>query len=255
MREITQTRLSRPATPPMNLDAGKPEAREAFFNSGLTLVFLLFAAIGAWLASLFGAHQGESLIPGDYDFIGVPRGIGFAFGWALALFAVQNAFTYSKLTRLGWVSYYRRLDDWHNMILSAYEDTGGQETLEQLSIYEINPKVPSNVLSLALAVHQRVTHSPSMRRAAYSVRGLEGSHFLKGPRGNLVLVGTLTGTRPEELNKLFVALGLIRDQRPGVAGEWAPSSELEVLQLITSNWPKLGRAYTGETVKLGDNDE
>lgn len=252
MREITNTRLSRPASPPMNLDAGRPEAKEAFFNSGLTFLFLLFAAIGAWIASLFGAHRGESLLPGGYDFIGFPRVVGFIFGWGLAIFSAQNALTYSKLTRLGWKSYYKRLEDWHNVILNAYEVAEGQEVIEQTNIYEVNPKIPSDVLAIALSVHQRLNR-PS-RRLAYSVRGLEGSHYLIGEKGNQVLAGVITGARPEEINKLFVALGLIREQKPGSAGSWAAQSELDVIRIIVSNWPKLGRVYTGDTIRLDEGE-
>lgn len=251
MRETNFTRLTRPASPPFDLNVGKPNAREAFFNSALTALFILFSALGAWVASLFGPGKFDSLIPSEYNFVGGWRLIGYVFGWAIGLFAAQNAWLYSKLTRLGWATYYRMLEDWNRVMLNAYDVVDGQEELVNVNIFEANPKIPTDVLGIALATHQRVKGGAA-RNYPYSIRGLDGSHYFVGPRGNQILAGILAGTRPEEFNRLFCELGFIRGQKPGSAGEWVPQDEVEVMAILFTNWPKLNRAYVSDTVKLTD---
>jgi hypothetical protein len=243
MKNTNYTKITRLATSPMNLDSGKPQAHEVLFSSALTLLFILLSAIGAWVASLFGPRQMESLFPGDYTFIGIYRLIGVLFGISVSGFCILNAVTYSSLTRKGWISYHNRLQDWHDVTIEAYLETKGKEEMVNVNIFEVNPRVPADVLAIALCVHQKLKQGTEFRTLPYSVRGLEGSHFLTSSRGNMILVGIVEGTKPEELKALFVQLGLIVGASPRSAGNWVPRSEAEVIDCIVSGWGKLPAQY------------
>jgi hypothetical protein len=255
MKQISQTRITRPAQSPVDLNAGKPDPKEALFNAGLTMLFLVFGALGAWVSVAFGPHRGENLNPFDYGFVGYVRAVGTFLGWAVAGTALHFAWIYSDITKRGWRSYHDRLEAWNDAMLSAFDTAGGQETLENTNIIEIKPVLARDVLAVALCIHQEMKQDRTKREYEYpySTRGLDRSLYLSSQgRGNQVLAGTLTGTRPEAVNAVFRQLGLVRGATPGYAGTWAPRNEGEVIELIAGNWHKLGRAYNVEEASEDD---
>ena len=250
MQETKLIKAVRPAQSPMDLNAGKPDPKEALLNSGVTALFLITATVGALIFVIFLPSRGDSIAFWEYNFIGYGKMIGLLTGLSFAIFGALNARLYSSVTKEGWASYYRRLEDWHNAMLEAFDNTGGQESVTQISSYSIDPKIPAHTLAVALAVHQALEASgnKTARGYAYSTRGLNGSQFFRTSNG-LLLAGELFGTKPEELNRLFVELGLITNQKPGYAGEWACRSIEEVMSKVLNNWYRLGKAYTVGAVR------
>lgn len=249
MKQIQHSTLTRPALAPMDFNAGKPNPKDALFNSGLTLLFVLVAAIGAWISIVFGPRSGESALPMEYNFIGWARAIGLLMGWATAATCIRFALSYGSITEKGWTSYYNRLEDWHTISIAAFRDQGGQEVEDTLTTWELRPTLARDVLAVALCIHRemRLDRATRAYEWPYSTRGLDRSLYLSSEsKGNQVLIGSLTGTRPEEVNAIFTQLGLIRGAKPGYAGAWAPRNEGEVIELVASNWNKLGKKYMVE---------
>lgn len=231
------TLATRPADAPMDLNEGKPTPREALLTTGVNLAFLLASALGGWVAYAFAPKR-------DFDSFTTWGYIGFGLGCLIGLYCLHQAYSYGKITRQGWISYYRRLDDWHVAALDMYERAQGLETVSSISVYDYDPNVPHHVIMTALAVHRQITHEGyTGKQAPFSVRALEGPLMIGGSR-NLVKIGELKGTKPEKMSNTMARLGLISGRKPNYAGTWVPSSEGEVIEIIARNWHKVG--FTAE---------
>lgn len=227
-RSVSQT--VRPTSGAMNLNANQPDAKQAFFAAGFTFVSILVMAIGGliivWSAPTYG------------DRWSVVRFIGCGTGLLIAIFAFVYAFTMGNITIGLWQGYQRRLDDWHNAELEMYLAQRGAETITEISQLELTPQVAGHVLLTALAIQHRLAQSPRYTHAPWSVRGLEEKIYLAGTN-NSVLLGEITGTRPELMSDRLAQLGLIRDRKPGAAGVWVPESYEHIFDLFAKNWSKL----------------
>lgn len=229
------TMMQKPADSPMMLDAGKPTPREALLTTGVTLAFLAAAMLAALLVYAFS--------PKSTLDEWTPWGIIFASGSGLiALYCLQQAYSYGSITRKGWVSYYSRLEDWHSAVLEAYTDMQGIETITSVDVYSYDPTVPHHVLLTALAVHMQLMNGLAQgRQVPFSVRALEGSLMFGTNERNLIRIGELAGTTPEKMANTLADVGLIKGRRNNYAGTWAASSLEDVVSIFTQNWHKVGR--------------
>lgn len=225
-----QVIYSRPATAPMDLDVGKPTPKAALLTSGLTLVFMLFAAIGAWVAYAFQPQYNE------WNFA---RFTGASLGTMIALFGLVQSYLYTRITWSSWSSYNSRLDDWHETMLNAYAAVDGQETTVETNQFFLSCDMPHHVLITALVIHRKVMTTATTRQLPYSRRGLEETLYLgANDNHNLLKVGELTGTMPERMSAKLASLGLITGRANNTAGYWIPQSTDEVIELVTRNWSK-----------------
>lgn len=225
------TMTQRPISGAMNLSDGKPDAKQAFFTAGFTFASLLVMAIGA-LVALWS-------IPSGFDARwNVARVIGIITGASIAIFAFVYAFTMGNITVSLWQGYLKRLDAWHNAELTMYLDQRGSETTHEYSQLELTPEVASHVLITALAIQYQLSRQTKYRHAPWSVRGLEEKLYLAGA-SNSVLLGELTGTRPELMSARLAQLGLVVGRKEGYAGEWSAQSYEEIFITIAKNWGKI----------------
>lgn len=228
---ISRTQIiSRPAHSPMDLNAGEPSPKAALFTSGLTLLFMILAALGAWLGYLFAPEYGE------WTFV---RVVGASLGTLMALFSLLQTRLYTKITWLGWTKYYERLADWHDTMLDAYQVNDGQETYTETNLYALTCDMPHHVLVTALVIHHRLNSGASTRQLPYSRRGLEEPLYLGIGGSNLVRMGELLGTMPERMGSKLATLGLISGRSNNTAGEWIPQSEREVIEIFVRNWHRI----------------
>lgn len=224
------TELIRPAQSAMDLDAGKPNAKDAFFSGGFTLASLLFAAIGCWL-SVWS-------LPRQYDDSSLWY-VATGFGSLLALFALRMGWRWGNMTIEEWADYQYRKQEWHEVTIEAYRALRGQERIISYGEYELNPALAHHVLLAGLAVHRSVMQSGSGRAVPYSVRSLEEKLYIGNNASNTVLVGELKGTAPEKMSNTFAQLGWVRNRKDGKAGDWAPQSVDELINTFTQNWGKV----------------
>ncbi len=233
VNNTTQIINTKPAHGPMDLDVGQPSPRAALLTSGLTIIFMLLAALGAWVGYLFIPQYGEWTFP---------RFTGAALGTAIAVFGLLQSSLYTRITWYGWKQYYNRLQDWHETMLNAFEATDGIETTMNTDPYALSCDVPHHVLIAALVIHQRITASEQFngRMIPYSRKGLEQALYLSAENGsNLLKVGELLGTQPERMGNRLAALGLITGRGNQKAGHWVPNSEREIIELLARNWHRL----------------
>jgi len=140
-----------PATPPMDLDSGKPNARDALLSGGVMVAFWGAAALGGWLAALFGPHGYEGL--GE---ICVARLIGWAFGLAVGLSGFLLGLDFARITRRSWLSYERRKEEWQDATLAAWEQSQGQFVEEHTNEWELRADKPDEVWYFISAMHRAV---------------------------------------------------------------------------------------------------
>lgn len=149
-------KASAPAQPPMAMDAGRPSAREAIMAGGVALAFWGVAALGGWIAALFGPHGYESL-----GQIGIARMIGLAFGGMVAMAGLWLGLDFARLTRRGWLDYQQRLAEWHDATIASWEAQGGQSVEELTSEWELRADKPDEVWWFITAMHRAVQSGQS----------------------------------------------------------------------------------------------
>jgi hypothetical protein len=208
-REYTQ--IKRPIAPPMDLDSGRFNVLQAALAGGFVLAALLLASFGGWI---------------------VVRSWGFApLGVAigLVLFLVGAAFGLVVLwVSLGeWADHRRRVADWHNAALWAYQENGA-ETVEHVSEWEFSADNPAHVLIAALTVARRLSEGAD---TPWSVRNLQGPVFIGARR-----VGSVSKLHAEELGRRFERLGLVVGRSERVAGVWSSSSPAAIVKTVWDNW-------------------
>jgi hypothetical protein len=228
MRYVTTTETRAPVRPAMNLDTGKLTARDALGIGALALGCLFAGTLGGALA--WGAGPGPY---GTFAQIGGFRIWLVTFGWAVAALGYGLALVVSWLTWVDWTAYLRRLDDWHQVAIAAVEAADGQEVEQTFTAWELSATVPRDVLLAALAVHHRVQSGDA---SAHSVRALAGDCWIAGLR-----LGDVSSSQAAELGRVFAELGLIQGRGKRSAGSWKPDSADEVIQLVESNWGRVGK--------------
>jgi hypothetical protein len=215
-----------PAAPPMAMDAGKPSAREAMFAGGVALAFWGVAALGGWIAALFGPHQYETL-----GAIGIARGIGLAFGALVGLSGLWLGLDFARLTRRGWLDYQQRLADWHAVTIEAWEQQGGQIVEEQSNEWELRADKPDEVLWFLVAMH----------RAA--VGGNEAPWALRRVCDEGVWVGNRKIAINTNQARLMVdnlaTMGLITGRTERHPGRWVPATLDDAVTLYERNSKKV----------------
>lgn len=228
-RSVTQN--VRPAEVPVNLNVGAPDAKQALFTAGFTFGAILIAAIGAGIAAL-------SFPRSALDQWNALRVIGIVMGIAIAATAFVYAFVMGNVTVGLWQGYQKRLNEWNDAALDMWYAQNGVETTTEISQLELTPSIAGHVLLTALAIHHRLAQSPRYSNAPWSVRGLEDKIYLAGTN-NSVLLGEITGTRPELMSERLYQLGLVRDRKPGAAGVWVPESYDQIFEMVARNWSKI----------------
>jgi hypothetical protein len=219
---------------PMDLDHGKPNAKDALLAGSFTLAATLVAAIGlmliAWSQPKFDEQWNA------FRVIGTLTGVAVAF----------RAFVFSermfKLTISLWSDYRDRLADWHEAELNAYQAMNGQEQITEVSQFELSPNVPYQFLITALVIHHQLQQAQrlSLRLdyAPYSIRGLEKGLWLGNDRSNSIFIGEFRGTKPERVSEQLAAMGFVADRQPGYAGRWVPQTTDEIFDQFIRNWHK-----------------
>lgn len=223
-RKVSQT--IRPSNGAMNLDHGRIDAKEAFVMAGFSLASILVMALGGIL--LVWASPKESYELNAY------RIIGMLTGGLISLCGLRFAWSMSSLMLHSWHAYHSRLADWHNAELYAYEQQQGVETVTEVSQLELTPSVAGHVLLTALAIQHRL-QTQDVHQALWSVRALEDKLYLDGGT-NSVLIGELNGTKPEQMSNTLAQLGLVKNRREGVAGDWVPQDYNDVFNILAKNW-------------------
>lgn len=219
MKSFTATERIAPAKLPMSLDVGRLTAREAFQLFGLAIAALAAGSLGALLSWL--AYP--SYIS---DWSGV-RLVAVLFGASVALLGLGLASLTAWLGALDWISYRRRIDDYHELYLSSHQETGGIEIERSLTGFELTATNPLHVLAVALAAHRR----NQAGELAHSVRALEGPVFLGGVR-----LGDVTSSEAEALSKKLADLGLIEGRAPRTAGKWVPDTIDTIVSRVADRW-------------------
>lgn len=228
MKGLTASSSTRPAPALMDLDVGRINPKEAMQIAGLAVASLFAATLGALLANIAAPDQFSSWSAWRLAIA--------LFGWGVAILGAGLAVTLARLTYDDWVTYRRRLDEWHYAALDAYERAGGQTTEQTVSAWELTANSPLHVLALALAANQRVAAGQA---SAWSVRSLAGNVWLGAGGGRNVSLGELSPSQAEAVCKVFAQLGLVRGRGPRVAGEWAAQSADDVVRLVSENWVKV----------------
>lgn len=210
-----------PAPPPMDLDSGKPNARDALLTGGVTLAFWAAAAAGGWIAALFGPHGYETI--GE---IGIARLIGFAFGMLVGCAGLVLGIDFARLTRRSWISYERRKEEWQDAALTAWEQQRGQVVEEQSNEWELRADKPDEVWYFITAMHRAARQGQD---APWALRRLEE--------------GVWMGTRKLAINsnqaRLMVdnlaTMGLIRGRTERHPGTWVPETLDDAAELYDRN--------------------
>jgi len=216
----------------MDLNAGRPNAKDALYASGFTLLNLVVASIGALIFVW--------ALPKDaFATWSAVRVVGCAFGGMVVFFGMGFAWHMGRITTQEWRDYQGRKSEWHTVQIAMYQRANGLEHIREYSEHELRPDLARDVLALGLALHYRYA-SGVQRRDLHSVRSLEESIYIDA--GNrAILIGKLAGTSPEKASALFAKLGWVRNRRPGHAGDWVPQSFEDVIDLFARNWSKVDR--------------
>jgi hypothetical protein len=205
----------------LDLDVGRLTVKEAMGLGALTIAALFVGTLGGLLA--WWAWP-------EWSWSG-PRVAFVLFGSAVGLVGSGFGVLVARLTVEDWLSYRRRLDDWHEAALVAYEATEGRETEQHVTAWELTASHPLHVLAVALAVHQRAQAGDA---GAHSVRSLEGAVWLGGVR-----LGDVGSTQAEQIGRVFSDLRLVRGRGPRQSGEWSAGSADDVVKLLAENWSKV----------------
>lgn len=212
-RQREYTQMKRPTAPPVNLDEGRLDIRRAAMAGGFTLGALLIAALGAWVATT--AYEA------DQRFIAV-----VGLGVSLVALGFGGVVLYVSLNES--LDHRRRLQDWHEVTLSAWEQQGASETIEKVSEIEMTSDNPMHVLAMALYLHMLVKAG---NETPWAVRKLNGPFFLANRR-----VGDISKGTAEEMGKRLAQLGIIEGRAERSPGRWVPESSDQVVDLVMKRW-------------------
>ena len=210
MREIKQTEEKKPATSPMNLDAGKLTPWEVLQIGGVAALCCLAGTFGAllfWLVTpLDGSYPGFRIIVGTFG--GSVAVLGFSLAWVTRSLYVRSC-----------KGYLDRLDDWHAATLAAYESSDGMEVKTETSIRDLRPTDPRDVLFVAIALSVKLAAG---ELDGVSVRSLKGDLWIGYTRlGDVV--------NPEGMYKALQQAGLLRVV--GKKAHWVPTSLEETVKI------------------------
>lgn len=220
MQGITATEVRRPIEPRMNLDVGRLYLRDVLALAGVVLGLLALGTLGSYLVYLVQPAQPAPW--SGWQFVLV------IFGSSVAALGFGLALVVSRLLYLDWTTYHQRLQEWHEVALDACSSTGGVETQQSYTLWELQSAQPRDVLLVALAVHVRVQAGEP---TPYSVRQLDDCWL-----GGLRLGDVRNG---EQMARSLEQLGLIRGRGQRKAGEWVPQTADEVLHLVQRNWSQV----------------
>ncbi len=214
LHHTERTQVRRPINPPVTLDDGRLDVGRAVVLAGFVFGGLLVGSLGAWGAATQTGPDGSGAV--------------LAIGVAVAALAWGFGGTVGYLGAMEWLDRRRRVEEWHNAALVAYEDAQGAETVEQVSEYTLTTSNPAHVLIAALWTHMRLREGVD---TPYSARKLTGPGFLAGRRA--FDVSKLGG---EELSRKFAELGLVQGRADGRAGVWVPETAEEVWDTVLRRW-------------------
>lgn len=223
MAQVTATQTTRAQRAPMDLDAGRMTLEDARQLGLMALASLAISTVGGLLARL--------TLPGSLDELAGLRFVLFLFGLGVLVVAFAFGALVCWLMIGEWLNHRARRDRWDEASLKAYEAREGLEVEQTVSVTDFTASRPMHVLTAALMVHRAVLAGEEF---PFSTRRLEGPAFLDGVR-----FGDVSKSTAEELPRVFARLELLKGRGPRQAGEWAPKSEAEVVQLVTRNWGKL----------------
>lgn len=215
MHQRERTQITRPVAPPVDLDRGRLDLRRAAGAAGFTFGALMVATLGSWL------------VVGSVTIYGV-NWIGVVLGGSIAVIALVFGSVVLYVSITEWTDYRARVRDWHDQALWERQQSGGAETIEHVSEWELTTSNPAHVLLAALCAHMRHEQGES---APWAVRKQIGPVFVAGRR-----VGDISKGNAELMSQQFARIGLVDGRAPGVAGEWTPRSADEVLHLVVKNW-------------------
>jgi hypothetical protein len=215
-----------PAAPPMDLNRGEPTPRAALLVGGVTIACWVAAAIGAWVATLFGPHGYERL--GD---IGLGRGVGATLGALMALTGLWIGFDFARLTRRGWVSYQDRLDEWHAITATSWEAQGGQVVEEQSNEWELRADKPDEVLWFIVAMHRAIHEG---REAPWALRRVCDEGVWLGNRK--IDINT---NQARQMADNLATMGLIAGRTERHPGRWVPQNLDDAVEVFVRNGKKV----------------
>lgn len=224
MRGVSVSETTRPAHAPMNLDVGRPVARDVVRLAALSFGFLSLGTLGGFI--FWGATPA-----GVYSPWSGWRVLLLLFGGSVALVGFGLGVNLARLMVHDWKSYHRRLDDWHYAALEAYEQAQGQETHVQTSAWELTTSAPRDMLLVALALHYEVQKGNT---SAHTVRALTGDKWLGGIR-----LGDINTTQAQRMSKALVDMRLVKGKEGRSAGTWTPESPEQVIELVMNNWSRV----------------
>jgi hypothetical protein len=208
-REYTQ--IKRPIAPPLDLNAGQFNALQAAAAGGFVLAALLLASFGGWIVVKSWGYVALGVVVGLVLVI-----VGSAFGLVVMWISLGE-----------WADHRRRVADWHNAALLAYEENGA-ETVEHVSEWDFSADNPAHVLIAALTVARRVQEGAD---CPWSVRNLQGPVFIGSRR-----VGSVSKLQAENISRQLARLGLVSGRAERSAGVWSSRSPGEIVKLVWDNW-------------------
>jgi hypothetical protein len=216
IKQIESSETRKPAPSLMNLDAGRLSGREALTIFGVCAATLMASAFGGllWWLSVPARH-------GALIFLGL-------FGIGVAVMGAMFAVVVARLGISSWYAYERRLSDWHEVSLSAYDTSGGAETTRFIRQWELSSDDFRDMLLISLAVHARVLQG---KPTPWSVREIEGAVWLGSRR-----LGDVPGGEAERVARSLADAGLVVDRSPRKAGRWAAGSYDEVVDILVRGW-------------------
>lgn len=215
IRQHERTQVVRPVAPPVDLDTGRLDIKRASAAAGFVLGALVVASVGGWLvvASSSGYER---------NWFGVFLGGGIA---CVAL-ALGGVVLYVSLTES--LDYRARVRDWHEQALWERQQSGGNETIEHVSEWELSTSNPAHVILAAINIQMRIAAGESI---PWSTRKVRGPLFFAGRR-----VGDISKLTAESMGRQFGLLGLVEGRSEGDAGQWVPQDTDELIQLVVKNW-------------------
>lgn len=228
MQKITASQSSRPASPPMNLDVGRLDPREA-----TALGLLLIGALGV---SAVGTFVTWAVVPTTYD-MSSWRLIIALFGSLLALAGLAFGGLVGFLMADRWLTYRSWLRQWNEKALSTWSETGGQEVETTFEGWQLLPSQPLHLVAAALSIHQEVLQGDG----TFSISSLAGARYVGGSGKNLIKLGDLSPNGARAMLNALGDMGLIRGRGPRSSGEWVPTSSDECVKLIADNWHKVSK--------------
>jgi len=208
--EATQT--TKIAAPPMNLDAGRINWREAIHLFWVSVVGALVATLGIYLIYLvFPPASGGHVALLIFGSMLTALGLSLASTWLIGMES--------------WRAYSVRLDAWNSLHMKIWKRQQGIDTTRTIKTWELLDSDFGDVLLTAISTHAQLDHVET----PWSKRKLEGAVWLDTHRLGDVTDGAKMRTK-------FTELKLITGSEERNAGEWVPRSFDDVVQIVSKNW-------------------